>query len=60
MDCLSLSKALPCDEFANIDQFRVQGIETSMGYVGWLGRFETNDSVFTHILRKLGAVFYGV
>ena len=30
-----------------------------MGYVGWLGHIETVDSVFTSILRKLGAVFYG-
>ena len=31
-----------------------------MGYVGWLGHIETDDSVFTSILRKLGAVFYGI
>ena len=30
-----------------------------MGYVGWLGNIATVDSVFTGILRKLGAVFYG-
>jgi amidase len=30
-----------------------------MGYIGWLGHIETNDSVFTAILRRLGAVFYG-
>ena len=30
-----------------------------MGYIGWLGHIETVDSVFTSILRKLGAVFYG-
>jgi hypothetical protein len=30
-----------------------------MCYVGWLGRIETSDSIFTGILRKLGAVFYG-
>jgi Amidase len=41
------------------DQFRIKGIETSMGYVGWLGNIETIDSTFTEILRKLGAVFYG-
>ena len=45
---------------ADFDQFRVEGIETSMCYIGWLGRKETTDSVFTHILRKLGAVFYGI
>jgi hypothetical protein len=31
-----------------------------MGYIGWLGHVETSDSVFTAILRKLGAVFYGI
>jgi hypothetical protein len=30
-----------------------------MGYIGWLGHIETEDSVLTGILRKLGAVFYG-
>ena len=30
-----------------------------MCYVGWLGHVETNDSVFTDLLRTLGAVFYG-
>ena len=31
-----------------------------MGYVGWLGKKETSDSVLTAILRGLGAVFYGI
>jgi len=42
------------------DQFRVEGVETCMGYIGWLGHIETSDSVLTHILRELGAVFYGI
>jgi amidase len=29
-----------------------------MGYVGWLGKYDTEDSVLTHLLRKAGAVFY--
>lgn len=41
------------------DQFRVVGVETSVCYIGWLGPIETEDSVLTGILRKLGAVFYG-
>ena len=44
----------------SLDQFRVKGIETAMGYVGWLGPIETKDSVLTEILRKLGAIFYGI
>jgi amidase len=44
---------------ADLDQFRVKGLETSMGYIAWLGKVETSESVFTEILRKLGAVFYG-
>jgi amidase len=36
----------------------VQGHETHMGYVGWLGKYDTEDSVLTHLLRKAGAVFY--
>lgn len=40
------------------DQLRVKGVETSMGYVGWLGNQEAEDSVMTALLRKAGAVFY--
>jgi amidase len=36
----------------------IQGLETSMGYVAWLGKYETEDSVLTAILRKAGAVLY--
>jgi amidase len=35
-----------------------QGIETSMGYVSWLGKYDEEDSVLTALLRKAGAVFY--
>ena len=59
MDYLSHLKVLFQVEVTDEDQFRVKGIETSMGYIGWLGHIETEDSVFTGILRKLGAVFYG-
>jgi len=43
----------------DLDQFRVVGVETSVCYIGWLGPVETEDSILTGILRKLGAVFYG-
>jgi amidase len=29
-----------------------------MGYVSWLGKYDDQDSVFTALLRKAGAVFY--
>ncbi|KAJ0421214.1 Acetamidase [Aspergillus carlsbadensis] len=40
------------------DQLRVKGYETSMGYVSFLGKYDKEDSVLTHLLRKAGAVFY--
>jgi amidase len=35
-----------------------KGVETSMGYISWLGKYDTRDSVLTSLLRKAGAVFY--
>lgn len=29
-----------------------------MGYIDWLGKFESEDSVLVTILRRTGAVFY--
>ena len=42
------------------DQFRVEGLEASVGYIGWLGRKDTRDSESTvvKILRDAGAVVY--
>ncbi|KAF8425288.1 amidase signature domain-containing protein [Tirmania nivea] len=40
------------------DQFRIKGLETSMGYVGWIGKYATEDSILVTMLRKAGAVFY--
>lgn len=37
---------------------KFQGLETSMGYVSWLGKYEKEDSILTALLRKAGAVFY--
>jgi amidase len=49
------------------DQFHVKGVETSMGYVGWLGTFQgikddprkgVYESELVRELRALGAVLY--
>ncbi|CAI6331772.1 unnamed protein product [Periconia digitata] len=49
------------------DQFHVKGVETTMGYVGWIGTFEGKkgtgnekayESELVGILRRAGAVLY--
>ncbi|RDW69424.1 amidase-6 [Coleophoma cylindrospora] len=40
------------------DQFRIKGLETTMGYVAWIGKYEKEDSVLVTLLAKAGAVFY--
>lgn len=42
------------------DAFRVDGFESSIGYISWLGKRETRDteSEVVKILREAGAVFY--
>ncbi|KIW68847.1 acetamidase [Phialophora macrospora] len=40
------------------DQFRIKGLETSMGYVAWIGKYDEEDSILVTLLRKAGAVFY--
>lgn len=35
-----------------------QGVETTMGYAAWIGKYDEEESVMTTILRKAGAVFY--
>ncbi|KAJ5168763.1 Amidase [Penicillium canariense] len=49
------------------DQFHIKGIDTTMGYVGWIGtfqgekedpRFGTKESELVRELRNLGAVLY--
>ncbi|CEL10468.1 Putative Acetamidase-B [Aspergillus calidoustus] len=37
---------------------QLRGYETSMGYISWLGKYDKEDSVMTHLLRKAGAIFY--
>jgi amidase len=29
-----------------------------MGYISWLGKYDKEDSVMAHLLRKAGAIFY--
>ncbi|KAF7553546.1 hypothetical protein G7Z17_g3548 [Cylindrodendrum hubeiense] len=40
------------------DQFRIKGLETTMGYVDWIGKYETDESVLVTLLHQAGAVFY--
>ncbi|OQD67186.1 hypothetical protein PENDEC_c042G06466 [Penicillium decumbens] len=49
------------------DQFHIKGVETTMGYVGWIGTFQgqrddprraTKESELVRELRNLGAVLY--
>ena len=39
------------------DQFRVKGVECSMGYVAWLDHTDEEESVMTTLLRKAGIFF---
>ncbi|KAI0812796.1 general amidase [Irpex lacteus] len=38
------------------DQFRLKGLETTMGYVSWIGKYAEKDSVLVQILYDAGAV----
>ncbi|KAI1855595.1 hypothetical protein JX266_000460 [Neoarthrinium moseri] len=40
------------------DQFRVEGLETAMAYIGWLGNVETNqtESLLTKQIKSLGGI----
>ncbi|KAI0761173.1 general amidase [Trametes elegans] len=38
------------------DQFCIKGLETIMGYAGWIGRVADRDSVVVEILYECGAV----
>ncbi|KAJ5278838.1 hypothetical protein N7478_004210 [Penicillium angulare] len=49
------------------DQFHIKSVETTMGYIGWIGTFEgqrddprykSEESELTRELRSLGAVLY--
>lgn len=36
----------------------IQGIETTMGYVSWIGKKEEKESILVTLLLNAGAVFY--
>ncbi|PSS37707.1 hypothetical protein PHLCEN_2v400 [Hermanssonia centrifuga] len=38
------------------DQLPIKGLETTMGYVSWIGKYATRDAVLVEILYDLGAV----
>jgi len=38
------------------DQFPIKGLETIMGYAGWIGRYADSDCVLVEILYEQGAV----
>lgn len=42
------------------DRFRLEGVETACGYVGWLGKKEdaASESLLVKKLKCLGAVFF--
>ncbi|PPR00101.1 hypothetical protein CVT24_008959 [Panaeolus cyanescens] len=40
------------------DQINIKGIESTMGYVSWIGREVTKNSVLADILEQAGAVLY--
>ncbi|APA13135.1 hypothetical protein SS1G_14033 [Sclerotinia sclerotiorum 1980 UF-70] len=40
------------------DQFRIEGLETCMGYVSWIGKYEDHNSILVRLLLQAGAVFY--
>ncbi|KAI1767989.1 amidase signature domain-containing protein [Hypoxylon sp. FL1150] len=40
------------------DQFNLEGVESTIGYVGWAGRKPEEESTLIKLLQKAGAVFY--
>ena len=38
------------------DQLCIKGLETTMGYVTWIGKYSEHDAVLVEILYELGAV----
>jgi len=40
------------------DQFNIKGIETAMGYIGYLGHIEEYNSIIVDKILSLGAVLY--
>ncbi|TFK77300.1 general amidase [Pluteus cervinus] len=40
------------------DQICIKGLEATMGYASWIGRYSTSNSVLVDTLESLGAVLY--
>ena len=40
------------------DQICIKGLETTMGYVSWIGNYADRDAVLTTVLLEAGAVCY--
>ncbi|KAL5345357.1 Acetamidase [Pseudogymnoascus australis] len=40
------------------DQLRIKGLDTTMGYVSWIGKKDTDNSALTTMLLNAGAVLY--
>ncbi|KAI1774476.1 amidase signature domain-containing protein [Hypoxylon cercidicola] len=40
------------------DQFNLEGVDSTIGYVGWAGRKPEEESTLVKLLRNAGAVFY--
>lgn len=36
----------------------VQGLETTMGYIAWIGQIDSSESTMVTLLRRAGAVFH--
>ncbi|KAF8904721.1 amidase signature domain-containing protein [Gymnopilus junonius] len=52
---LSSSKGLP---ISLKDQISIQGLESTMGYVSWIGQYAAKNSVLADVLEACGAVLY--
>lgn len=71
---LALARAKECDDYlakhgkplgllhglpvSLKDQFHIAGTELTMGYVGWIGRKASANSVITDVMLRAGAVVY--
>ncbi|KAJ6443497.1 glutamyl-tRNA(gln) amidotransferase subunit A [Purpureocillium lavendulum] len=53
---MALAQAKGLDDY--YAQHKKPGLECTMGYVAWIGKYDTEDSVLVTMLRKAGAVFY--
>ncbi|KND93498.1 Acetamidase [Tolypocladium ophioglossoides CBS 100239] len=53
---MALARAKELDEY--YAKHKKPGLETTMGYVAWIGKYDTEDSVLVMLLYKAGAVFY--